>query len=69
MKQPELARSGRGASVPAPTPTQPVVQPPKDVVLAAFTPRELETLRSVCRDSENEMGLRALNAGLARGGK
>jgi hypothetical protein len=48
---------------------QPVVQPPRDVVLAAFTPRELETLRTVCRDSENELGLRALNAGLARGGK
>ena len=48
---------------------QPVVLPPKDVVLAAFTPRELDTLRAVCRDSDNELGLRALNAALARGGR
>lgn len=50
-------------------PKQPVVLPPKDVVLAAFTPRELDTLRTVCRDADNELGLRALNAGLARAGK
>ncbi len=53
---------------PAP-PVQPVVLPPRDVTLAAFTPRELDILRSVCRDSDNELGLRSLNAGLARGGK
>jgi len=54
---------------PRPKPVQPVVVPPKDVVLAAFTPRELETLRAVLRDADNEMGLKAFNAGLARGGK
>ena len=48
---------------------QPVVLPPKDVTLAAFTPKELDTLRSVCRDSDNELALRALNAGLSRAGK
>lgn len=36
---------------------------------AAFTPKELDTLRTVCRDSENELGRRALEAGLARAGK
>lgn len=48
---------------------QPVVQAPVNVTLAAFTPRELDTLRTVCRDSDNELGIRALNAALARGGK
>ncbi len=55
-----------------PEPAAPKTQvslPPKDVVLAAFTPRELDTLRTVCRDSDNELGIRALNAALARGGK
>lgn len=52
-----------------PASIQPVVQPPRDVVLAAFTPKELDVLRTVCRDSDNELGIRALNAGLARGGK
>ncbi len=50
-------------------PKQPVVAPPRGVTLAAFTERELDTLRRVCRDSENENGIRALNAALARGGK
>ncbi len=53
---------------PAP-PVQPVVQPSTDLTLAAFTRRELDILRSVCRDADNELGLRSLNAGLARGGK
>lgn len=47
-------------------PVQPVVQPPRDVVLAAFTPRELDTLRSICRDAENELGTRFLKAALDR---
>ncbi len=50
-------------------PKQPVVLPPVDVVRAAFTPRELDTLKRVCRDADNELGLKALAAGLARGGK
>ncbi len=50
-------------------PKQPVVVPPRDVTLAAFTSQELDTLRRVCRDSDNENGIRALNAALARGGK
>lgn len=33
---------------------------------AAFTPRELDTLKRVCRDADNELGLKALAAGLAR---
>lgn len=47
-------------------PKQPVVQPPRDTILAAFTPRELDTLRSICRDSENELGTRFLKAALDR---
>lgn len=54
---------------PASPPKQPVVQPPRDVVLAAFTAVELNTLRKVCRDADDENGARALNAALARGGK
>jgi hypothetical protein len=53
---------------PAP-PIQPVVAPPRDVTLAAFTALELETLRKVCRDSDNENAPRALAAALARAGK
>lgn len=53
---------------PAP-PVQPVVQPSTDLTPAAFTKRELDTLRTVCRDADNELGIRALNAALARGGK
>jgi hypothetical protein len=54
---------------PQPKPVQPVVQPPKDVTLAAFTKRELDTLRKTCRDSDDETAARALAAGLARAGK
>lgn len=54
---------------PKPEPKQPVVQPPRDTVLAAFTPRELETMRTVCRDSDNENAGRVLQAALARAGK
>jgi hypothetical protein len=50
------------------SPVQPVVQPPRDTVLAAFTPRELDTIRSICRDSDNENGARFLQAALARAG-
>lgn len=50
-------------------PKQPVVQPPKDVVMAAFTPRELDAMRTICRDSDNETATRTLNAALARAGK
>ncbi len=50
-------------------PKQPVVAPPRGVTLAALTERELDTLRRVCRDSDNENGIRALNAALVRGGK
>ncbi len=55
--------------VEAPSPRQSVVMPPRDVTLAAFTSQELDTLRRVCRDSDNENGIRALNAALSRGGK
>lgn len=67
---PPLANSGQKNREPASPPKQPVVLPPRDVILAAFTPRELDTLRSVCRDAENaQFALQTLNAGLARGGK
>lgn len=51
----------------SPPPVQPVVQPPRDTVLAAFTPRELDLIRTVCRDSESEQALRILNGAVARG--
>lgn len=53
----------------AAAPKQPVVQPLKDVVLAAFTLRELDAMRTICRDSDNENASRVLNAALARAGK
>jgi hypothetical protein len=54
---------------PLPVPVQPVVQPPRDVVLAAFTKRELDAVRTVLRDSDSEVALRHLTAALARAGK
>lgn len=53
----------------APPAKQPVVLPPKDTILAAFTPRELDAIRTVCRDSDSEQAVRILNAALARAGK
>lgn len=50
-------------------PVQPVVQPPRDTILAAFTPRELDAIRTVCRDSDSEQAVRMLSAALARAGK
>lgn len=38
------------------------------MILAAFTPREIDTLRSICRDSDNELGTRFLKAALDRAG-
>jgi hypothetical protein len=35
-------------------------------VYCEFTQREFDTLRTVCRDSDNELGLRALVAGFER---
>ena len=62
--------SSKRFAVPADSaPVEPVVQPPKDVTLAAFTKRELDTVRKTCRDSDDETALRALNAALARGCK
>lgn len=46
-----------------------IADPDHSLSLAAFTPRELDTLKRVCRDADNELGLKALAAGLARGGK
>lgn len=50
-------------------PKQPVVQPSRDTVLAAFTPRELDQIRSILRDSDSENAIRILNGALARAGK
>jgi hypothetical protein len=58
--------SSRTWSGQQPAPVQPVVQPPKDTVLAAFTLRELDTIRSVCRDSDNENAIRFLQTALDR---
>lgn len=52
-----------------PEPVQPVVQPPRDVILAAFTRRELDQIRGILRDSDSESAVRLLNAALARAGK
>lgn len=53
----------------AAAPVQPVVQPPRDVILAAFTRRELEQIRGILRDSDSESAVRLLNQALARAGK
>lgn len=47
-------------------PVQPVVLPSVEHVPALFTRRELDTLRSICRDSDNENGARFLRAALDR---
>ncbi len=61
-KQQELPRNGN-----APTqPNGPGITPPLTTP-CAFTAHELDTLRKVCRDSDNENASRILAAGLARG--
>ena len=46
-----------------------IADPDHSLSLAAFTLRELDTLKRVCRDADNELGLKALAAGLARAEK
>lgn len=45
---------------------QPVVLPSVDHIPALFTRRELDTLRGICRDSDNENASRFLRAALDR---
>lgn len=53
-----------------PTPAAPL-QLPAGLTAAHFTARELETIRAICRDADNELGVRMLRDALARaeGGK
>ena len=56
------------AQLKQPAPIQPVVLPTVEHMTAQFTRRELDTIRSVCRDSDNENAIRFLQAALARAG-
>ena len=64
-KQGELARSGRGFSLPATTPEQKALA---GLTAAHFTDRELLELRRIVRDADSELGVRFLQAALDRAG-
>lgn len=54
---------------PKPAPKQPVVQPPVSLVVAHFTPAELQSIRGILRDSDSERAVRVLDGAVARGAK